>query len=121
MKTDRKTPKPRVAKVAAFGAWLRAARKRRDWTEARVVREVLKESVALEKFTRGQLSNYENGLVESPDPSVLFLLAKFYGKPVEEMLVKLYEAREQAARAKAGESPPLESPSVMAKQRTGSD
>ena len=85
-----------------FGERLRSAREAKRLTQGQVVARVHRASLAFDGFTRGQLSNYENGLVSAPDPAILLLLARMYGIGVEGLIDTLISARDAAA----SESPP---------------
>jgi transcriptional regulator with XRE-family HTH domain len=91
--------------VPRFGAVLAAARNKRGLTMGQVVARVHQTGPHFEGFTRAQLSRYEAGFIQIPDPAVLWRLAQIYRVTLQEFVDSLVDDRERLARAKT-ESPP---------------
>lgn len=79
----------RPAVVPAFGAYLEALRG--DQSRGVVCRRVL--DLVGVPFDRSTLLRYERGSVSSPDPLVLWALARAYVVPLEDLLVRLHADR----------------------------
>ena len=85
-----------------FGRMLAAARGERK--QSKVAAQIHRASLALSGFSRSQLARYEKGEVNSPDPVVLFYLARLYRADLADWIAIL--AHEREAVAEAHESPP---------------
>src|SRR5690349_1691532 len=99
-------PMARDVIAPRFGALLKDSRLDRGLTMGQVVARVHQTGRAFEGFTQAQLSRYEAGQVQFPDPAVLWRLCRLYGNVEVANLIEVLADERGAWAEKKEESPP---------------
>lgn len=92
-------PMPKRVTAPKFGDFIKTARKKRGLKSGQVVGHVHRVGAAFDTFDPSQLSTYEHGKVASPDPIVLYLLARLYHVSLDAMIETLIEDRLAVGKA----------------------